>query len=97
MIYHFPTEFFYENLSLCIKKHPSQWLGNPFKIDLFSVYCNSVESAKASVCNQLLHSECKPMRGCYFIALSLVSMLFSKTGLFMAPFRQKLISSTSLF
>ena len=61
MIYNFPTEFFYQNLSLHIKKHPSQRHGNPFKINLFSV-----ESAKASVCNQLSHSECKPTRGCLF-------------------------------
>ena len=33
----------------------------------------------------------------YFIALSSVNMLFSKTGLVIAPFIKKLISSTSLF
>ena len=68
MIYHFPTEFFHQNLSLRIKKkkHPSQRLGNPCKINLFSVYCYSVKSAEASVCNQLSHSECKPTRGCLF-------------------------------
>ena len=46
MIYHFPTEFIYQNsyFPLRIQKHPSQRLGNLFKINLFSVYCNSVES-----------------------------------------------------
>ena len=48
------------------KKHPSQWLGNPFKINLFSVYRNSIGSDKALVCNQLSRSECKPTRECLF-------------------------------
>lgn len=63
MILHFLTEFFYQNsyLSLCIKRHPSQWVGNLFKINLISVCHNLVESAEAPVCNQLSHSECKPM------------------------------------
>ena len=57
-----------------------EWLteriGNLFKINLFSVYCNSVESAKVPICNKLSHSECK--------SLSAVNMLFSKTGSFIS-------------
>ena len=68
MIYHFPTEFFYQNsyFWLRLKKHPSQRLRNMFKINLFSVYCKSVESAKAPVRNKLSRSECKPTHECLF-------------------------------
>ena len=66
---HFPMEFFYQNsyISLCIKKkHPLQWLGYASKIDLFPVYHISAESAKVPICNQLLHSEYKPICKCSF-------------------------------
>ena len=55
--------FFYQNsyFSPHIKRHWSQWIRNLFKINLFSVCCNSVESAKAPVCNQFSCSEWKPM------------------------------------
>ena len=64
-------------LSVKKKKHPSQWLGNPFKINLFSVYRNSVESAKALVCNQLSRSECKPTRECLFHSLIIGEFLLN--------------------
>ena len=43
------------------KKHPLQRVGNLFKINLFLVCRNLVESAKAPVTKQLLCSEWKPM------------------------------------
>ena len=44
----FSDEFFYQNsyFSPRIKRHWSQWIGNLFKINLFSVCRNLVESAK---------------------------------------------------
>ena len=48
-------------LTIIRKKHPLQWVGNLFKINLFLVCRNLVESAKAPVIKQLLHSEWKPM------------------------------------
>ena len=43
------------------KKHPLQQVGNLFKINLFLVCRNLVESAKAPVTKQLLRSKWKPM------------------------------------
>ena len=62
IIHHFLMEFFYQNsyFSLRIKRHPLQQIGNLFKINLFSVCLNLVESAEVPVCNQLSRSECKP-------------------------------------
>ena len=62
-------------------------LGNLFKINLFLVNCNSVESAKAPVCNILSRSECKPKHECLFHSLDR-----SRTGSFISPFIQKCYS-----
>ena len=44
------------------------WKQSPriYIYDLFSVYRNSLESAKVPVCNQWLRSECKPKSECLF-------------------------------
>ena len=49
--------------------------------------CNSVESAKAPVCNILSRSECKPKHECLFHSLDR-----SRTGSFISPFIQKCYS-----
>ena len=68
---------------------------NLFKINLFSVCRNSVESTMAPVCSQLSPSECKSTREYLFHSFFIFSCCF-RTGSFISPFKQKLISSTRL-
>ena len=83
------------SFSLRIKKHPSQRVGNLFKINLFSVCRYSVESTMAPVCSQLSPSECKSTREYLFHSFFIFSCC-SRTGSFISPFKQKLISSIRL-
>ena len=77
------------------KKHPLQRVGNLFKINLFLVCRNLVESAKAPVTKQLLCSEWKPM--CKYLFHSFCHWCSRKLVYSSRHFKQKLISCTRLF
>ena len=94
-VYHFPTEFIHQNsyFSLRLQTHPSQRLGNLFKINLVSVYCNSVDSAKAS-CRVL---NANPRPNAHFRAFVIGEHAVLENWFIHLVIYSKLISATRLF
>ena len=85
MIYHFPTEFFNQNLSLRIKK-TSVTTALRIRSRCIVIRKNQLKRPFVTSCRIL---NANPRVNVYFIALSSVNMLFSKTGLVIAPFIKK--------